>query len=371
MNAMVSWPCTSASVRRRSRRQTSSTIGDRVLLVIEMADDLQTFIESANHTRYSGQSQGHYESFFLRANHPQWPLAFWIRYTIFSPKGHPEGALGELWAVFFNAESGRHTAVKSELPLGECVFDRSQFYVRIGNSMLDTDVFQGSIKSPQGAISWDLSYVGKSQPVLLLPLKLYPARFPAAKSLVSLPMARFRGELIVNGERIPVEDWVGSQNHNWGRRHTDRYAWGQVAGFDTHPGSFLELATARLKMGPFWTPVFTPIVLRHGEREYTFTSLSQSIRAKGDFNSFHWNFKSDTPEASLEGVIWAPPESFVELHYRNPPGGSKICLNTKLAACVLRLVDKRRGESDLLETRHRAAFEILMDTMQRSPYPNK
>lgn len=114
-------------------------------------------------------------------------------------------------------------------------------------------------------------------------------------------MAIFYGELRVNDEPIPVQDWFGSQNHNWGLRHTDCYAWSQVAGVDMYPGSFLELATARLKIGPFWTPTFTPVVLRHEGREYSFTSLSQSIRAKGDFEFFHWCFKSETPEASLEG----------------------------------------------------------------------
>jgi len=326
-----------------------------------MNADLEEFYARANHTRYNGQSQGHYESFFLRANHPQRRLAFWIRYTIFSPQGHPENALGELWAVFFNGETGRHTAVKAERPLSECIFDNSKLCVRIGTSGLAPGDLQGSIESPPGAISWDLTYEGQSPPLLLLPLGLYPARFPAAKSLVGLPMASFRGELLVNGERIPVDDWTGSQNHNWGRRHTDRYAWGQVAGFDTQPGSFLELATARLKLGPFWTPAFTPIVLRHNGREYAFTRLLQSLKAEGKFKKFHWRFKSETPEARLDGVIWAPPGAFVSLRYRNPPGGIKTCLNTKLAACMLRFVDKESGQSELLETKQRAAFEILTD----------
>jgi hypothetical protein len=43
---------------------------------------------------------------------------------------------------------------------------------------------------------------------------------------------------------------VGSQNHNWGSRHTDHYAWGQVAGFDDDPDAFLELSTARVRVGP-------------------------------------------------------------------------------------------------------------------------
>ena len=36
------------------------------------------------------QPGGHYESYYLRGNHPERPLAFWIRYTIFSPAGRPE-----------------------------------------------------------------------------------------------------------------------------------------------------------------------------------------------------------------------------------------------------------------------------------------
>jgi hypothetical protein len=49
--------------------------------------------QQANWTRYQpGQKMGHYESFFQRANHPSRPLAFWIRYTIFSPQDRPEDA---------------------------------------------------------------------------------------------------------------------------------------------------------------------------------------------------------------------------------------------------------------------------------------
>ena len=32
---------------------------------------------------------GHHESYVQRANHPSRPLAFWMRYTVFRPKGWP------------------------------------------------------------------------------------------------------------------------------------------------------------------------------------------------------------------------------------------------------------------------------------------
>lgn len=324
-----------------------------------MKSDLETFHQQVNHTRFHGQAEGHYESFFLRANHPSRPLAFWIRYTIFSPRGRAADAVGELWAVFFDGETHRHVVAKQEYPLADCLFDTSAFKIRIGEATLGPNRLRGAVESRGQTLAWDLSFEGDSAPLLLLPFKLYQGGFPAAKSLVSLPLARFGGELTFNGEAIDVTGWVGSQNHNWGSRHTDLYAWGQVAGFDSHPESFLEVATARLRIGPFWTPPLTPLVLRHRQKEYALTGLLQGLRAKGVFEYFNWEFKSETDEVAIDGVIAAPREAFVGLAYRNPPGGVKHCLNSKIARCTLRFRDKRGGSSETLETQSRAAFEIL------------
>jgi Tocopherol cyclase len=174
-------------------------------------------------------------------------------------------------------------------------------------------------------------------------------------------MACFSGVLTVDGKQVEIADWVGSQNHNWGSRHTDLYAWGQVAGFDNQPDSFLEVATASLRLGPFWTPPITPVVLRHRQREYAFTRLGQAIRAKGRFGYFSWEFASSNEDAEIAATISAPREAFVGLRYYNPPGGIKHCLNSKIASCTLRLTDRRAGTSEVLETRNRAAFEILTD----------
>ena len=58
-------------------------------------------------------------------------------------------------------------------------------------------------------------------------------------------------------------------------------------------------------------------------------------------------------------MIAAPREAFVGLEYRNPPGGVKHCLNSKIAACTVHFHDKRTGSTETLETKSRAAFEIL------------
>lgn len=320
---------------------------------------MDAFTQQVNFTRYHNQQTGHYESFFLRANHPSRPLAFWIRYTIFSPLNRPQDALGELWAIYFNGETNKHVAAKKEVPFRQCTFSSTEFFVEIDGAQLKPGELHGVASAKDSSLAWDLTFNGNTQPLLLLPLQLYETRLPAAKSLVSAPLATFNGSLSVNGETVEVVNWVGSQNHNWGSKHTDLYAWGQVAGFDTHPQSFLEVATARLKIGPLWTPYMTLLVLRHNGKAFALNSLIQSLRAKGSFEYFSWNFRSETKEIALEGSISAPQEAFVGLNYYNPPGGNKYCLNTKIAACQLKLKDKRTGSQELLVTSSRAAFEIL------------
>ncbi len=321
-----------------------------------------------NATRYRpGQAAGHYESFFQRANHPTRPLAFWIRYTLFSPRQHPEDAVGELWAIYFDGERKQHVALRQAEPLEHCVFDQSKLSVQVAGSRLEPGQLIGQCASGGHTITWDLAFEGGQQPLFLLPLPLYAARLPRAKSMVDLPLAVFDGRLTVDGGEIPIGQWVGSQNHNWGSQHTDTYAWGQVAGFDTHPASFLEVASARLKFGPLWTPFLTPMVLRHNGEEVALNGIAQSLRARASLTYFEWTFRAETDAVRLEGTIAAPRDAFVGLRYANPPGGWKQCLNSKIASCTLKLTSKGRHPKptvELLSTAHRAAFEILTDDQQ-------
>ena len=318
-----------------------------------------------NNARYRpGQAGGHYESFWLRANHPSRPLAFWIRYTLFSPHQRPQDAIGELWAIWSDGEAGRLTAVKREVPISLCRFAPDRFDVTVSDARLQPGHLNGWAETKDRRIEWDLHYGDGEQPLFHLPRRLYDAALPKAKSLVGVPLAVFNGTITVNGERMRIDSWVGSQNHNWGSKHTDHYAYGQVAGFDNAPDSFLEIATARLKLGPLWTPFMTPLVLRHHDHEFTLNALGRALRAKASFNYFDWQFAAEDDTVSIKGRIHAPAKAFVGLKYYNPPGGSKCCLNSKIAACELTVIDRRPGHNSvpqLLKTAHRAAFEILTD----------
>lgn len=303
---------------------------------------------------------GHYESYYLRANHPERPLGFWVRYTIFSPKGRPADAIGELWAVWFDGETDIVVATREEHPIADCEFDTSKLGVRIAHAALENGCMTGHAERNEHRISWDLTFADAQPPLLMFPEPMYSKGFPKAKTLVPGPNALFAGALTVDGERHEIRDWRGSQNHNWGSRHTDSYAFGQVAGFENAPDSFLECSTAQVKIGPIWTPRMTLLVLRHAGKEYRLNTIRQALRAKGEFRYFEWTLTSATPEIEVAARFQAPHAHFVGLTYYNPPGGTKTCLNSKIARVELNLRFPD-AKAIALQSGPRALFEILTD----------
>ena len=313
---------------------------------------------------------GHYESWFLRGNDPRQARAFWIRYTVFVPQQDPAAAIGELWGIFFDRTGRRVMAAQQDLPWREVKLTGDPLALDLAGSTLSAGRAQGSVRGQSHRLGWDLTYAGGGEPLFLLPRKLYDRGFPKAKSLVSRPLVRFRGHLEVDGEAIAIDDWIGSENHNWGRRHTDAYAWGQVCGFDGAPNVFLECASARLRMGPLWIPQLSVAVLRDGDRTYHFNSLNRAFINEANYDSRHWHLQCSDGHHRLTVDIANEPADMVALRYKNPPGGLKTCLNSKLAACRVAL---RTEEGELKEwtTDSRAAFEILTDQPPEGmPYGN-
>ncbi len=305
-----------------------------------------------NRPRFDTASdRGHYESWFLRANHPNKPQGFWIRYTLFAPQGQPNAAEGELWAVWFDGD--QVVAGYASVPIEQCTASVFTFDVSIGSASLRAAEANGSADP----IEWNLEMDGAQAPLLLLREGRYEASFPHAKSLVPQPGLKFHGRLRVSGKEIEINDWVGSQNHNWGDAHTDRYVWGQVAAFDDSPGAFLECISAKTKLGPLWTPWITLFVLRMPEREISSRGLIAGTRIAAQVGRHSWGFVAPTLAGVVDVRMRAAPERFVELTYRNPPGGTKMCLNSKTATCTVEV--KRPKRSFRLTATDRAALEFL------------
>lgn len=125
-----------------------------------------------------GTPEGHYESWFIRGNHPSRPKAFWIRYTVTSPKGRPSDAVAELFAAVFDGETRRHVATRQSFPVREATFPSGHLDVRIGEARLDHDRLVGSATRVAQRVAWDIGVRGGTNALYFLPERLYAGGFP-------------------------------------------------------------------------------------------------------------------------------------------------------------------------------------------------
>jgi hypothetical protein len=303
----------------------------------------------------------YYESRFVRANDPDRPLALWLRETLLLPTvGAP---VADVWVMVFDPEGAGNRALKVGYPIGSSDYryenGAGTWTARIGDTTIDDVSAQGAIAGGGRSAAWDLSIIpGDQSPVKLLTERGYRAPFPTAKTMVRHPLATFDGQLELDGARLGLQRWTGSVNHNWGKRHTPAYAFGQVCGFDGAPEASLEIVTAHASVGPISLPAATLFVLRHGGGEFAVRSILGTRRTHGLYRPFSWSFGGRVGDVTMEGEITAEPSDVIGLTYSDTGGATKYCYNSALATCRIRLSGK--GFADELVASRRAMFEILL-----------
>ncbi|MBV9091337.1 MAG: hypothetical protein JO044_15775 [Mycobacteriaceae bacterium] len=299
----------------------------------------------------------YYESRYIRANHPGRPKALWLRETLLLPRATAGSA--DVWVMVFDPNGAGNRAVKAPHPLDHADFRADPWCARIGTTTLDDHCARGNVVNQKSTAKWDLRITYRShQPVKLLTERRYATHLPSTKTLVRSPLARFDGHLHVDTS-IAVDKWIGSVNHNWGRRHTPAYAFGQVCGFDDAPESTLEVVTARVGLGPVSLPPVTLLVLRHDGQEFAVRSVLAARHTSGSYRPFAWSFGARVDGLTLDGEITAEPGHVIGLTYTDTNGTPKYCYNSAIATCHLRL--SGTGTTKLTSS-HRAMFEILTDS---------
>lgn len=308
----------------------------------------------------------YYESRFIRANSPDRAQALWLRSTLLLPMaGVP---VADAWVMVFDPDGAGNRALKQPHPIDQSDYDYDSgtdtWTARIGATTIDDRSAHGALADAGRSARWDLRITpGDEQPVKLLTERGYTAKFPTAKTMVRHPLARFDGSLDLDDTHLQVDGWVGSVNHNWGRRHTPAYAFGQVCGFDEAPESTLEIVTAHAAIGPVSLPAATLFVLRHEGREIAVRSILATRHTRGEYRPFDWSFGARVDGVTLDGEIVAESSDVIGLTYTDTDGQSKYCYNSALATCRIRLSGKAGGE---LTATRRAMFEILTGTRHAS-----
>jgi len=168
----------------------------------------------------------YYESRFVRANHPDRAIALWLRETLLLPTVGE--SVADVWVMIFDPEGAGNRALKVGHPMEVADYrygnGAGAWNARIGDTSIDDRSVRGSVTVGLRSAAWELCVEpGGELPVKLLTERGYRAPFPTAKTLVRHPLATFDGRVELDDARLDLEQWTGSVNHNWGRRHTPGY----------------------------------------------------------------------------------------------------------------------------------------------------
>ena len=293
-----------------------------------------------NAVRYDpAKSVDHVESYFMKLNDPSGRRALWLKATILAGQGR--APVAEAWSIAFDRQ-GRHVGVKQVVPHSEARFSREHLDVRVADLEIGAGSTRGRIVQGDRNIEWDLSFDTSGPPLVPYPVpKMYEGPFPSQKMVTPHPDTRFSGKYSVNGQDVAVGGWRGMQGHNWGKRHTELYAWGHVNQWENADDLVLEGATARIKLGPILAPPMTLLCVWHGDHHYVFNDVRQLLRNRGSLTTRSWRFEAKTAEAHVHGELAADTNEMVGLHYENPNGEMTYCLNSKIAWGLLVLEPKK------------------------------
>jgi hypothetical protein len=293
----------------------------------------------------------HVESWFAKLVDPESSRALWIKCTVLArDRGD---SVAEAWAISFAQDRGP-IAAKETQPIAAARFGAIGLDVRACRLKMEPGRISGNVERDGHNIEIDLKFTPGASPLELLPMRaMYSERFPATKLLSPHPDSRFSGHYTVDGVRVEVHDWRGMQGHNWGRRHTPRYAWAHVNQWERGEELLLEGCTAQPVSA---LPAITLLCVASRGVRYRFTSLRSILSARGTIGARSWNFSASSDQAEVEGELCADAREFAGLLYENPSGAPLFCLNSKLAQGRLRFTVRGRPSIEL-QTRA-AALEL-------------
>jgi hypothetical protein len=292
---------------------------------------------------------GHYESFYLKACHPQDPLGVWIRYTVHKRPGATP--TGSLWVTLFDGASEGPRAHKETLA-GPTAGGSN--WIAVGEAALRDGAAIGAIDGAE----WDLRFSSSEAPLFHLPRAwMYRTRLPRTKLLSPVPAARFDGSLRVDGRVLAVDGWRGVIGHNWGAQHAERWIW--LHGL-TEDGDWLDAALGKVKLGPLTTPWVASGALSLGGRRHALGGPGRTLAVRESPD--HCEFELSGRGVQVRGSVSAHRKDFVGWVYADPDGPEHNTVNCSIADMRL---DVGREDSPPLELAITGAAAYELGTRER------
>jgi hypothetical protein len=314
-----------------------------------------------------------YESWYLKASHPDEALGVWIRYTTHQAPGGPER--GSLWFTLFGSEP----AAAKVTPGPEALSRGGGQFIRIGDSVFADGRVTGSALEA----TWDLTFEHPEPELRHLPRDwMYRAPVPRTKLVSPFPAARFSGQVSFGNRTVQLDDWPGMVGHNWGAQHAERWIWMHGANFEGQGAdTWLDVAIGRIKIGRWTTPWIANGVLSLGGDRQPIGGIERARATRIEEHPDHVRFTLPGAGLTITGEAGAPREQFVGWVYADPDGSEHHTVNCSIAQMQL-AVTAATGRQPIalasnpleLATAHGAAYELGMREhdhgMPIQPYPD-
>jgi hypothetical protein len=288
---------------------------------------------TAELARHGAADRGRYEVYYLTA-----PLgngrAVWLRWTLLVPSD--EGAPScSVWGVFFDQTSAGRFAHRAthDVAVWRPLEGGG---VAIGDSMVTPASARGSLSDASGrTLAWDLAWETLADPFPFFSPSLERAASSATFPIAAVPLARARGYVEVDGERIDCDGVPLEQSHLFGGRHAHRWGWLHAAGFDDDPDGFAVLIWARPQRLGGRVPAFSSLTV----------SVEGAVHRTGGLRGVRWSdlggdavrFSARAGGARVEGTVFAGVQRFCGVTYHDPDGAPVYCANTGVADLRLRV----------------------------------
>jgi len=266
-----------------------------------------------------------YESFYLRACHPEGGLGVWIRYTVHRRPHTPP--TGSLWFTLFDRNAPEPVAAKLTVPE-----PRAGNWLHIAGATIG----DGSATGRIGDIEWNLAFHGADTLPHLPRDWMYRGPLPRTKPVSLHPIARFDGTISVNGKEISLADWPGMVGHNWGAQHAERWIW--LHGMDftgRDDGTWLDAVFARIRIAGRTTPWLASGAISLDGQRFPLGGPLRYRRTRVDESPTRLTFMVPGKGITVTGTVEAPRERFVGWVYAGPDGSEHHAVNCSIADLTL------------------------------------
>ncbi|HWB70246.1 MAG TPA: hypothetical protein VG518_09750 [Solirubrobacterales bacterium] len=313
---------------------------------------------------------GHYESFYIKACHPEGGRGLWIRHTVHKRPGAEPNA--SIWFVLFDRRAEGPRAAKATVPASRLSAPEGA-WVEVGGSVLGPGRASGSIETEALAASWELSFAAGGEPCKYLPSDwLYSAPLPRTKFVAPVPSTHFDGHLEIDGERLEIGGWPGMIGHNWGSEHAERWVWLEGTGFGS-PGDYFDAGAARVRLGSRISPWIPSGFLVLDGEAHRLGGLGAIRSASIVESPESCEFTLPGRDIVVRGRVSAPRKDFVGWVYADPKGPEHNTINCSVADLELR-VERPAEQPRTLTLAAGAAYELGMRETDHGipiqPYPD-